>query len=290
MAPRVRKAVIPAAGLGTRFLPVTKAVPKELLPIVDVPAIQLVVEEAAAAGIEEVVLITGRHKSAIEEHFDRAVELETALTARGQEELLARVTRPSTLARVVSIRQRDPRGLGHAVLSARSVVGDEPFAVLLPDDLFDGGDSPGIGQLCTLFEQTQKSCIGVMEVPRNEVSRYGICDVVAEGPLLRARALVEKPSPASAPSQLAAIGRYVLSPSVWPLLAAAQPGHGGEIQLTDALSTLASGEGLYVHEMQGHRYDTGTQLGFLEANLAHALRRPGLEAPVRALMKRLLSE
>ncbi len=284
---KVRKAVIPAAGLGTRFLPAAKAVPKEMLPIVDVPAIQVVVEEAVAAGIEQIVIVNGRHKGSIEEHFDRAYELETILEQRGKSEVVAQLRKISSMAEIISVRQKDPLGLGHAVLCARAAIGDEPFAVLLPDDLFDG-EPPGIGQLAAVYEQTGLSSIAVMEVPQEEVCLYGIVGgKLDEQGRIRATELVEKPDPKSAPSRNAVIGRYVLGPAVWKMLQETRPGHGGEIQLTDALGALARGPGLLAVQLKGTRYDVGTRLGFLEANLGYALKRSDLRFGVRQLLKKL---
>ncbi len=289
MVTRVRKAVIPAAGLGTRFLPASKAVPKEMLPIVDVPAIQLVVEEAVKAGIEDIIIVNGRHKSAIEEHFDHAYELEHTLRSRGNDELADRVAAVADLANVISVRQKAPLGLGHAVLCARHVVGDEPFAVLLADDLFEGHGRPGIGQLVDAYQATGIGAIAVMEVPEGQEHLYGIVAGDSdESGHMRVREMVEKPAPGTAPSRLAIIGRYVLPPEVWPLLEANESGHGGEIQLTDALKALADAHGLLGVELKGERHDVGDKLGFLRANLAFALLRPELADGVRAMMRELL--
>src|SRR5690606_5693829 len=229
---KVRKAVIPAAGLGTRFLPATKAVPKEMLPIVDVPTIQLVVEEAVRAGIEDIVLINGRHKSAIEDHFDHAYELEHTLKERGKNELLEAAEAVSSMVRIISVRQKRPLGLGHAVLCARHVIGDEPFAVLLGDDLIDNDDRPGIGQLIDAYETTGAGAVMIMEVEPGAEHLYGIIEGDAETPArVRIRDMVEKPRPGTAPSRLAVVGRYVLPPTIWPILEQTQPGVGGEIQL-----------------------------------------------------------
>jgi UTP--glucose-1-phosphate uridylyltransferase len=289
MVTRVRKAVIPAAGLGTRFLPASKAVPKEMLPIVDVPTIQLVVEEAVKAGIEDIIIVNGRHKSAIEEHFDHAYELEHTLRQRGKNELAERVAAVANLANLISVRQKQPLGLGHAVLAARHVVGDEPFAVLLADDLFAGHGRPGIGQLVDAYQATGTGSIAVMEVPEGQEHLYGI---IAGDPdpsgHIRVREMVEKPAAGTAPSRLAIIGRYVLPPQVWPLLESTERGHGGEIQLTDALKALADQHGLLGVKLEGERHDAGDKLGFLRANLAFALERPDLADSVRAMMRELL--
>jgi UTP--glucose-1-phosphate uridylyltransferase len=287
---RVRKAVIPAAGLGTRFLPATKATPKEMLPIVDKPTIQLVVEEAVAAGIEEIVLVNGRGKSSIEDHFDHAYELEHTLRERGKTELLELSESISNMVRLISVRQKMPLGLGHAVLCAREVVGDEPFAVLLGDDLIDNDERPGIGQLIEVYEQTGAAAIAVMEVPEGQEHLYGIVDGSDAGDgRIRVRNMVEKPEPGTAPTRNAIIGRYVLPPAIWELLASTKPGKGGEIQLTDGMLALAKGDpGLYGVQVEGTRHDAGDKLGYLRANLAYALKRPDLRDGLREVMRELL--
>lgn len=293
----VRNAVIPAAGLGTRFLPASKAVPKEMLPIVDVPAIQLVVEEAAAAGIEQVVIVNGRHKGAIEEHFDHAYELEHTLRERGKNEAADKLRAISNIAAIVSVRQRQALGLGHAVACARQVVGNEPVAVLLADDLFDGGERPGIGQLIEAYAQCGGAgVVAVMEVPESETHKYGIVageaysDDEGERGYVKIREMVEKPAAGSAPSRLAIIGRYVLPPEIWDALESTERGHGGEIQLTDAMAKLIEeGPGLIAVPIKGVRYDAGDTLGYLHANLAFALKRPELREPLRELMRSLLA-
>ena len=293
---RVRKAVIPAAGLGTRFLPATKAIPKEMLPIVDVPTLQLIVEEALAAGIEEIVLVTGRGKSSIEDHFDVSYELEHTLRDRGKSELLGLVERVSKLVRLVTVRQKEPLGLGHAVLVARQVLGDEPVAVLLGDDLFDcDGRRPAIGQLIDESERLGgKGVVSLMEVPAGQEQLYGI---VAGKPLagaartLQIDDMVEKPAPGTAPSRLAIVGRYVLPAQIWEILARTRPGKGGEIQLTDALKELAqNGGGCYGLTVDGTRHDAGDKLGYLGANLAWALKRDDLRPGLLQLMQRLVEE
>jgi len=286
----VRKAVIPAAGLGTRFLPATKAVPKEMLPIVDVPTIQLVVEEAVAAGITDVVVINGRGKGAIEDHFDHAFELERTLRDRGNLELADAMSAISRMVRLISVRQKQPLGLGHAVLCAREAIGDESFAILLGDDLIDNDGDPGIAQLARVHAQTGAGAIAVMEVPEGKEHMYGVVagERDASGHL-RIREMVEKPKPGTAPSRLAIIGRYVVPPAIWGHLASTRAGAGGEIQLTDALRELArSPEGLYGVTVAGTRHDAGDKLGYLRANLAYALKRPELRDAVRALCKEIL--
>jgi len=292
---RVRKAIIPAAGLGTRFLPATKAVPKEMLPIVDVPTLQLVVEEALAAGIEEIVLVTGRGKGTIEDHFDVSYELEHTLRERNKTELLQQVEKISKMVRLVSVRQKEPLGLGHAVLVARQAVGDEPVAVLLGDDLYDcDGKRPATGQLIEAYLRAggDKGVIALMEVPPGQEHLYGIVSgrTGADG-VTAIDDMVEKPAPGTSPSRLAIVGRYVLPASIWPILSRTQPGKGGEIQLTDALRTLArEGGGAIGVTVDGIRHDAGDKLGYLGANLAYALKRPELRPGLLQLMRRLVDE
>lgn len=291
MAAKVRKAVIPAAGLGTRFLPATKAMPKEMLPIVDVPTIQLVIEEAVAAGIRDIVIINGRNKSSIEDHFDHAYELEHTLRERGKDDLAARVERISEMARLISVRQKQPLGLGHAVLCARQVIGDEPFAVLLGDDLIYNPNNPGIGQLCEVYEQTGAGAIATMEVAEGAEHLYGIIDGDKDDSgHIAVRDLVEKPARGTAPSRLAVIGRYVLPAAIWPILEATEPGHGGEIQLTDALRALVGTEhGLKGVLFEGERHDAGDKLGYLRANICYALQREDLRPGVLDLLRDVLA-
>jgi UTP--glucose-1-phosphate uridylyltransferase len=289
---RVRKAVIPAAGLGTRFLPATKAIPKEMLPIVDVPTIQLVVDEAVRAGITDVVVINGRGKVAIEDHFDHAYELEHTLRARGNAALADAMAAISQMVRLISVRQKQPLGLGHAVLCGREAVGDEPFAVLLGDDLIDDRGVPGIAQLIRVYEETGAAAIAVMEVPAGDEHKYGIVvgDRDANG-RVKIRDMIEKPAPGTAPSRLAIIGRYVLPPSIFPHLAATKPGAIGEIQLTDALRGVAqSPPGMYGVVLEGTRHDAGDKLGYLRANLAYALKRPELRDAVIALCREIAAQ
>jgi UTP--glucose-1-phosphate uridylyltransferase len=284
---KVRKAVFPVAGLGTRFLPATKASPKEMLPLVDKPLIQYVVEEALEAGIHEIVFVTGRGKSAIEDHFDVSVELEQFLQQRGELERLEEVRRISNLMDCVYIRQKEPLGLGHAILCARDVVGGEPFAVLLGDDIIDGGP-PAIGQLIEAFEALGGPVIAVEPAPREKLSAYGVIDGEPLGNgRYRVRDLVEKPAPGEAPSNLAVIGRYVLTPEIFEFLRAASPDGRGEIQLTDGLRALAKVQALYGLRFEGKRYDAGNVLGFLEATVEFALKRPDLREPFRAYLRGL---
>ena len=277
MPAKLRKAVFPVAGLGSRFLPVTKASPKEMLPIVDKPLIQYAVEEAAAAGITEMIFVTGRNKRAIEDHFDKAYELETELERKGKNVLLDQVR--SVLpegVRCIYIRQPEPLGLGHAVLCARPVVGDEPFAVLLADDLMDG-EPPATARMAQVFAREGVSLLGVEEVPRDQTQSYGIVtiDRMADD-LARIHSIVEKPRPAEAPSNLAVIGRYVLTPRIFDLLAEVSPGAGGEIQLTDAISALLRHERALAVRLPGRRFDCGSKLGYLEASVEFGLRHPDI--------------
>jgi UTP--glucose-1-phosphate uridylyltransferase len=286
---KVRKAVLPVAGLGTRFLPATKAVPKEMLPMVDTPSIQLIVEECVAAGIEEIVFVTARGKTAIEDHFDRSYELEALLEKRGKTEDLQRLRAVREKARFSSVRQAEARGLGHAVLCARAAVGDEPFAVLLGDDLVEA-ETPGIRQLIDVYERTGTGVIALKEVPEGQEHLYGIVagDRTAAREV-KIRELIEKPAPGTAPSRLAIIGRYVLPPEIFPILADTPPGRGGEIQLTDGLATLCARRGLTGLEVDGLRFDVGDRAGFVLATLWYALRRKDIGAEVRAGVEKLLA-
>jgi UTP--glucose-1-phosphate uridylyltransferase len=283
----LRKAVIPVAGLGTRFLPATKAQPKEMLPLVDTPVIQYVVEEAIRAGVENIVLVTGRGKGAIENHFDVAYELEDTLRRRGKQDDLALVRDITHLAQFAYVRQGEPLGLGHAVLCARHAVGDEPFALLLGDDVFDERDS-ALEALIAAYRATGKSVVGVQEVPRDHVSRYGIVSGPADlEPVWDVTAIVEKPKPSDAPSRWAVVGRYVLEPSIFAHLAALQPGVGGEYQLTDALAILAQEGRLVAAPIPAKRFDTGNKLDYLKANVEFALKRDDLKDEFSAYLKEL---
>ncbi|MGW2477426.1 UTP--glucose-1-phosphate uridylyltransferase GalU [Streptomyces sp. NPDC001665] len=287
---KIQKAVIPAAGLGTRFLPATKATPKEMLPVVDKPAIQYVVEEAAAAGLSDVLMITGRNKRALEDHFDRNYELESALTRKGDAERLVRVQESSELATMHYVRQGDPRGLGHAVLCAEPHVGDEPFAVLLGDDLIDPRD-PLLTRMTAIQEREGGSVVALMEVAPEQSHLYGCAAVepTAEDGIVRVTGLVEKPEPGDAPSNLAVIGRYVLDPAVFDVLRETEPGRGGEIQLTDALQQLAADEKLGgpVHGVvfRGRRYDTGDRGDYLRAIVRLACEREDLGPDFRTWLR-----
>jgi len=284
---RVRKAVFPAAGWGTRFLPATKAQPKEMLPLVDKPVIQYAVEEAVAAGIEQVIIVTSSQKRAIEDHFDSSYELEHLLEERGDIEMLRRVRHISDLAQISYVRQKEQLGLGHAVLMARELVGHEPFAVILSDDVV-ASERPCIGQLIHAYGETHSTVVAVMEVPAGETDRYGIIDPAppdgeaSRDPRLhRVRGLVEKPAAGTAPSNLAIIGRYVLTPKIFEKLEQTPHGAGGEIQLTDALEALMEEQDIYGYAFEGVRYDAGTTMGWLKASVELALQRPDIGPELR---------
>lgn len=284
---RIRKAVFPAAGLGTRFLPATKAQPKEMLPIVDKPTIQYVVEEAVQSGIEDVIIVTGRGKNAIEDHFDRSVELEQALLQKGKTDLVAEIQKISSLISVSYIRQKEPLGLGHAILVTRSLVGNEPFAVFLGDDIIDS-EEPCMGQMMRACEQYGDAVIAVQEVSRQEVRHYGIIDGVKVGDrVFEVKDMVEKPEPEEAPSNLAIIGRYILPPLIFDLLEETVPDQGGEIQLTNALRALLKRRAIYGYQFEGKRYDAGNKLGFLKATVEFALKRQDLAKEFGAYLKSL---
>ncbi len=280
----IRKAIIPAGGLGTRFLPATKAQPKEMMPLIDKPAIQYIVEEAVASGIESIMIVSGRNKRAIEDHFDKSVELEAELEERGNEEMLELVRGISKLADIVYVRQREPLGLGHAVLCARSFIGSEPFAVLLGDDILRS-KQPCLGEMMNYYRETGSSVISVMEVPWEQTHKYGIVDLEGDGLFPRIRNLVEKPAPGEAPSNWAVVGRYVLDPAVFRLLERAEPGKGGEIQLTDSLQKLNSVLPMHAYKFQGRRHDVGDKLGFVQATIDMALERDDLADAVREYMR-----
>src|SRR4026207_1828589 len=272
----VRKAILPAAGLGTRYLPATKASPKEMLPLVDKPLIQYAVEEAVASGIEDIIVITGRGKRAIEDHFDRSVELEENLKGNGKGQLLSQIRHISNLANFCYVRQSEALGLGHAVLCAQHLIGDEPFAVILGDEVIDA-PVPGLAQLIHAYKKRHGAILGVQEVPHHDVNRYGIvaARTIAAG-LPRVEGLIEKPTPAEAPSNLAVIGRYVLPPEIFSILRKTKPGKNGEIQLTNALLELAKKSPLFALEVHGAGYDAGDKLGFLIATVEFALKNPSL--------------
>ncbi|MCY6484390.1 UTP--glucose-1-phosphate uridylyltransferase GalU [Clostridium aestuarii] len=276
---KVRKAIIPAAGLGTRFLPATKAQPKEMLPIVDKPTIQYIIEEAVASGIEEILIITGKNKRAIEDHFDKSVELENLLTEKNKTELLDMVKSISNLANIYYIRQKEPKGLGHAINCARTFVGNEPFAVMLGDDIVDS-KTPCLKQLMDCYNEYKTTILGVQEVPEEDVSKYGIVKGLhIEDRIYKVKDLVEKPAPEEAPSNVAILGRYIITPRIFNILDNTIPGKGGEIQLTDALKTLISTEAMYAYNFEGERYDVGNKMGFLKATIEFALKREDLRKP-----------
>ncbi|WP_411169889.1 UTP--glucose-1-phosphate uridylyltransferase GalU [Clostridium sp. MB05] len=276
---KVRKAIIPAAGLGTRFLPATKAQPKEMLPIVDKPTIQYIIEEAVASGIEEILIITGRNKKCIEDHFDKSVELEMELEKNHKEDLLELVRDISDLVDIHYIRQKEPKGLGHAILCAKAFVGNEPFAVLLGDDVVDS-EVPCLKQLMDCYKEYKTSILGVQTVAREDVNKYGIVDGIhIEDRVYKVKKLVEKPSIDEAPSNVAILGRYIITPHIFEILTNTAPGKGGEIQLTDALQTLIESEAMYAYNFEGRRYDVGDKLGFLQATVEYALKREELREP-----------
>lgn len=274
---KVRKAIIPAAGLGTRFLPATKAQPKEMLPIVDKPTIQYIIEEAIESGIEEILIITGRNKRAIEDHFDRSIELELELEKKNKKELLSLVRDISNMVNIHYVRQKEPKGLGHAINCARSFVGNEPFGVLLGDDIVHSESKPCLKQLIDAYNEYKTTILGVQAVTDEDVSKYGIVDgkFIEEG-VYKVKNLVEKPSLEEAPSNIAILGRYIITPGIFDILDNTKPGRGGEIQLTDALKVLAAREAMYAFEFEGKRYDVGDKLGFLQATVEFALRREDL--------------
>jgi UTP--glucose-1-phosphate uridylyltransferase len=281
----IRKAVFPAAGLGTRFLPATKAQPKEMLPLVDKPIIQYGVEEAMASGVDNIILVTGRGKNAIEDHFDVSVELETFLEARGKKELLAEIRKISNLINFSYVRQGEPLGLGHAVLVTRPLVGEEPFAVILGDDVIDA-NPPALRQMIDVFEEVKGPVLAIERVPREDVSKYGIIDAEEIRPgVYRIRDLVEKPPRDEAPSDLAIIGRYILTPDIFPALAGTVTDRTGEIQLTNGLRQLLKSRPIYGCRVDGVRHDTGNKLGFLKAVVYFALRRPDLSEPFREYLR-----
>lgn len=274
---KVKKAVIPAAGLGTRFLPATKAQPKEMLPIVDKPTIQYIIEEAVASGIEEILIITGRNKRAIEDHFDKSVELEMDLKEKKKDELLEIVEDISKMANIYYIRQKEPKGLGHAILCAKTFVGNEPFAVMLGDDVVDA-ETPCLKQMIDVYSEYKTSVLGVQEVDKSQVNKYGIvAHKFIEDRVYKVKNLVEKPKIEEAPSNIAILGRYIITPQIFSILENTAPGAGGEIQLTDALRELLKYEAMYAYNFIGRRYDVGDKLGFLEATVEFALKREDLK-------------
>ena len=282
---KVRKAIIPAAGLGTRFLPATKAQPKEMLPIVDKPTIQYIIEEAVASGIEEILIITGRNKKCIEDHFDKSVELEMELEKNHKDELLQMVRKISDMVDIHYIRQKEPKGLGHAILCARAFVGNEPFAVLLGDDVVDS-EVPCLKQLMDCYKEYKTTILGVQTVAKEDVNKYGIVDGIhIEDRVYKVKKLVEKPAIEESPSNVAILGRYIITPQIFDILQNTEPGKGGEIQLTDALQTLIGNEAMYAYNFEGRRYDVGDKLGFLQATVEFALKRDGFIEYLKTIIK-----
>ena len=274
---KIRKAIIPAAGLGTRFLPATKAQPKEMLPIVDKPTLQYIIEECVASGIEEILIITGRNKKSIEDHFDRSVELEMELEKAGKKEMLEMVREISDMVNIHFIRQKEPRGLGHAILCAKTFVGDEPFAVLLGDDVVYNDRKPCLKQLMDCYSEYKTSVLGVQTVEPQDVNKYGIVGGLhIEDRVYKVKNLIEKPAVEEAPSNVAILGRYIITPKIFEILENTKPGKGNEIQLTDALLELIKHEAMYAYDFEGRRYDVGDKLGFLQATVEYALRKKEL--------------
>lgn len=275
---KIHKAIIPAAGLGTRFLPATKAQPKEMLPVVDKPTLQYIIEEAVESGIKEILIITGRNKKSIEDHFDKSVELELELEAKGKYKLLEEVRRISNMVDIHYIRQKEPKGLGHAIYCAKSFIGNEPFAVLLGDDIVYSPEKPCLKQMMEAYSRYETSILGVQQVVDEDIGKYGIVDgKPIEGRVYKVNSLVEKPTLDEAPSDIAIMGRYVISPAIFEILEHTKPGKGGEIQLTDALKVLAGQEAMYAYNFEGKRYDVGDKQGFLQATVEFALRREDLK-------------
>lgn len=287
---KIKKAIIPAAGLGTRFLPATKAQPKEMLPIVDKPTIQYIIEEAVESGIEDIVIVNGRNKGSIEDHFDRSIELELELGNKQKEEELKMVKSISEMANIYFIRQKKPLGLGHAVLSAQKFIGNEPFAVLLGDDVVVAR-TPALKQMMDVYKEYKASIVGVQTVPHEVTFQYGIVDgKCVDERVYKVKDLVEKPPVEEAPSDIAILGRYILTPDVFDYLANQERGAGGEIQLTDALKRMAKEEAVYAYDFKGHRYDCGAKIGFLQAGIEFGLRRPELREELEAYIKRLAED
>ncbi|NFG58741.1 UTP--glucose-1-phosphate uridylyltransferase GalU [Clostridium botulinum] len=286
MNKKIRKAVIPAAGLGTRFLPATKAQPKEMLPIVDKPTLQYIIEEAIDSGIEEILIITGRNKKSIEDHFDRSLELEIELEKSGKIELLEMVKDISNMVDIHFIRQKEPKGLGHAIHCAKAFTGDEPFAVLLGDDIVYNEGKPCLKQLIDCYNEYKTSVLGVQTVARENVNKYGIVDGLhIEDRVYKVKGLVEKPSIEEAPTNVAILGRYIITPKIFEILENTKPGKGGEIQLTDALLELVEQEAMYAYNFEGKRYDVGDKLGFLQATVEYALRKSSLNKEFTEYLK-----
>ncbi|HCY9931194.1 TPA: UTP--glucose-1-phosphate uridylyltransferase GalU [Staphylococcus aureus] len=284
---KIKKAIIPAAGLGTRFLPATKAMPKEMLPILDKPTIQYIVEEAARAGIEDIIIVTGRHKRAIEDHFDSQKELEMVLKEKGKSELLEKVQYSTELANIFYVRQKEQKGLGHAISSARQFIGNEPFAVLLGDDIVES-EVPAVKQLIDVYEETGHSVIGVQEVPEADTHRYGIINPLTKnGRQYEVKKFVEKPAQGTAPSNLAIMGRYVLTPEIFDYLKTQKEGAGNEIQLTDAIERMNNDNQVYAYDFEGERYDVGEKLGFVKTTIEYALKDDSMREELTRFIKEL---
>ncbi|HDJ2006100.1 TPA: UTP--glucose-1-phosphate uridylyltransferase GalU [Staphylococcus aureus] len=284
---KIKKAIIPAAGLGTRFLPATKAMPKEMLPILDKPTIQYIVEEAARAGIEDIIIVTGRHKRAIEDHFDSQKELEMVLKEKGKSELLEKVQYSTELANIFYVRQKEQKGLGHAISSARQFIGNEPFAVLLGDDIVES-EVPAVKQLIDVYEETGHSVIGVQEVPEADTHRYGIIDPLTKnGRQYEVKKFVEKPAQGTAPSNLAIMGRYVLTPEIFDYLKTQKEGAGNEIQLTDAIERMNNDNQVYAYDFEGERYDVGEKLSFVKTTIEYALKDDSMREELTRFIKAL---
>lgn len=287
MVKKVKKAIIPAAGLGTRFLPATKAMPKEMLPILDKPTIQYIVEEAVRAGIEDIIIVTGKHKRAIEDHFDNQLELELNLKEKDKHELLHKVQHATNLANMFYVRQKEQKGLGHAIWSAKQFVGGEPFAVLLGDDIVES-EVPAIEQLITQYNKTGKSVIGVQEVDYKDTHRYGIVDpILTKDRLYEVKKFVEKPAEGTAPSNLAIMGRYVLTPDIFDYLENQEIGAGGEVQLTDAIERLNQDDQVFAYDFEGERHDVGEKLGFVKTTIQFALNNKEMSEDVKEFIKSL---
>ena len=288
---KITKAIIPAAGFGTRFLPATKSQPKEMLPVVDKPTIQYIVEEAIESGIEDILIVIGRYKSSIEDHFDRSVELEMELEKKGKYDMLEQIQNIAGMANIQFVRQKTALGLGHAVYCARNFIGNEPFAVMLGDDIVDSPGYPCLKQMMDLYEKEQCSILGVKEVARQDLNKYGIVDgdKIGEG-IYTVRSLVEKPKPEEAPSNVAIMGRYIITPEIFNILEKTAPGAGNEIQLTDALKTLALKEKMLAYAFKGRRHDVGDKLGFLQATVEFALQRDDLKDDFIAYLEQIIAK
>ena len=291
MNKKIRKAIIPAAGLGTRFLPATKAQPKEMLPIVDKPTIQYIIEEAIESGIEEILIVTGRNKKCIEDHFDKSVELEMELEKNNKNELLGLVKDISDMVDIHYIRQKEPRGLGHAIYCAKSFVGNEPFAILLGDDIVYNEGKSCLKQLIDCYNEHKTTILGVQSVEPENVCKYGIVDgITIEDRVCKVKGLIEKPNIEDAPSNIAILGRYIVTPKIFEILENTKPGKGNEIQLTDALLELIKSEAMYAYNFEGKRYDVGDKLGFLEATVEYALRKPEIKDNFVEYLKDIIKE